>query len=231
MKNLLDLGHHDSGKLERFNYKHYLGSAKDMTLRLDFSPKNQKKGGFKLASFGTASQQVFGDTYDVCAKQTFYQKRAITDQVGQDASAIQVEVTHTIPHDGVTQIRSLSMEISCLVWARVLLDLVYKFIEKGITLHGEPPFHIPQMRFVDAALAVEHNMVESTNGRVFLLEEVIGKDEGRFRKYLNNVSAVPVPFGDEEDKERALFLSFAQHVQYFKTKKLAFVSDYQGERN
>jgi hypothetical protein len=223
MKDLLDL----DGK--RFDYKHYLGPAKDMTLRLDFSPKNQKKGGFKLAWFGTASQQVFGDTFNVCAKQTFYQKKATTDQVGQDTLAI--EVTQNIPHDGVTQIRNLSMEISCLVWARVLLDLVYKFIEKGIALHGEPPFHIPQMRFVDAALAVEHNMAESTEGRVFLLEEVIGEDEGRFRKYVNNVSAVPVRFGNGEDEERALFLAFAQHVQYFKTKKLAFVSDYQGEKN
>ena len=123
------------------------------------------------------------------------------------------------------------MEISCLVWARVLLDLVYKFIDKGIALHGEPPFHIPQMRFVDAALAVEHNMAESTDGRVFLLEEVIGENEGRFRKYVNNVSAVPVPFGNGDDEERALFLTFAQHVQYFKTKKLAFVSDFQGEKD
>ena len=223
MKDLLEL------KGKRFDYKHYLGPAKDMTLRLDLSPKNQKKGGFKLASFGTASQQVFGDTFDVCAKQTFYQKRETSDQVGQDAIDSDSEVMHNIPHDGVTQIRNLSMEISCLVWARVLLDLVYKFIEKGIALHGEPPFHIPQMRFIDAALAVEHNMAESTDGHVFLLEEVIGEDEGRFRKYVNNVSAVPVRFGNREDEERALFLAFAQHVQYFKTKKLAFVSDYQGD--
>ena len=53
---------------KRFNYKRYLGPAKDMTLRLDFSLKNQKKGGFKLASFGTASQHIFGETSDVCAK-------------------------------------------------------------------------------------------------------------------------------------------------------------------
>ena len=54
MKDLLEL---DS---KWFDYKHYLGPANDMTLRLDFSPKNQKKGGFKLASFGTASQPLFG---------------------------------------------------------------------------------------------------------------------------------------------------------------------------
>jgi alpha-kinase family protein len=220
MKDLLQL----DGK--RFDYKHYLGPAKDMTLRLDFSPKNQKKGGFKIALFGTASQHIFGDTFNICAKQTYYQKRATIDQLGQT-----IEVTHNIPHDGVTQIRNLSMEIACLVWARVLLDLVYKFIEKGIALRGEPPFYIPQLQFVDAALAVEHNMAKSTDGHVFLLEELIGEGEGRFKKYVNNVSAVPVPFGNGDDQETALFLTFAQHVQYYKTKKLAFVSDYQGEKD
>lgn len=90
MKDLLGMG----GK--RFDYKHYLGPAKDMALRLDFSPKNQKKGGFKIASFSTASQHIFNDTLHVCAKQTFYQKKVMTDRVGQDA----IEVTHNIPHDG-----------------------------------------------------------------------------------------------------------------------------------
>lgn len=74
-------------------------------------------------------------------------------------------------------------------------------------------------------------MAESTDGCVFLLEEVIGEGQGHFRKYVNNVSAVPVPFGNGDDEERALFLAFAQHVQYFKMKKLAFVSNYQGEKN
>lgn len=73
-----------------------------------------------------------------------------------------------------------------------------------------------------------------TRGRrwknVFLIEEVIREDEqGPFRKYLNNVSPVPLPMSCDEDVERAMFLSFSQHVQYWKTKKQAFVSDYQGK--
>jgi hypothetical protein len=33
----------------------------------------------------------------------------------------------------------------------------------------------------------------------------------------------------KKDEERANFLAFSQHVQYWKTKKQVFVSDYQGK--
>lgn len=173
-----------------------MGSAVDMTLHLDFSPKKQKKGGFKLASFGTASQPLFGAQYDISAKQTFYQKTALTGQAGKE-----IKVTQNIPHDGVTQIHNLAMEIACLVWACILLDIVYKFVDMVIALCGVPPFPIPQMHFVEAALAVEHNISESSEAQVFLLEEVIGEVEGCFRKYVNNISAVPVSFSNTEDEE------------------------------
>lgn len=135
------------------------------------------------------------------------------------------KITQNIPHNSVTQVRNLTMEITCLVWAGVLLNLVYKFIDKGITSHGVPPFQIPRMRFVEASLAIERVTSEFDEARAFLLEEVIGGDEGHFRKYLNNVSDAPVSFTNKDDEERAEFLAFSQHVQYFKTKKMAFVAD------
>jgi hypothetical protein len=84
------------------------------------------------------------------------------------------------------------------------------------------------MHFVEAALAIEQ-VEDGKDAQVFLLEEVIGKDEGQFQKYMNNVSPIPPQFADKKDEERAQFLAFTQHVQYFKMKKLAFVSDYQGK--
>jgi hypothetical protein len=100
-----------------------------------------------------------------------------------------------------------------------LSGLMYKFVDKGITLHGMPPFGIPCMHFVKASLAIKHATSEFDDTRAFLLEEVIGGDKGHFRKYLNNVSAAPVSFTSKDDKEQAEFLTFLQHVQYFKTKK------------
>jgi len=87
------------------------------------------------------------------------------------------------------------------------------------------------MCFVEASLAIKHVTSEFDEARAFLLEEVISGDEGHFRKYLNNVSAAPVSFTSEDNEERAEFLAFSQHVQYFKTKKMAFTADYQGESN
>jgi len=66
--------------------------------------------------------------------------------------------------------------------------------------------------------------------KTFLLEEVIDMDaEGPFRKYLNNVSSEPLAMDTKKDEERANLLAFSQHVQYWKTKKQVFVSDYQGK--
>ena len=51
---------------------------------------------------------------------------------------------------------------------------------------------------------------------------------GSFWKYLNNTSAIPCHFVAEDDNDRAEFLAFTQQVQYFKTKKRAYVADFQG---
>jgi hypothetical protein len=182
---------------EDVDYKWYLGPACEMSLHLEFLQLNQKKGGFKLATFGTTSQDLFGAGFEICAKQTFYQKTATIDCTSQGPC----EITQNIPHDGVTQVHNLTMEIACLVWAHVLLNLVYKFVDKGITLHRMPPFRIPCMCFVEALLAIEHVTSEFDDARAFLLEEVIGGDKGHFRKYLNNVSAAPISFTSKDDEE------------------------------
>ncbi|KAF8224505.1 hypothetical protein L208DRAFT_1511218, partial [Tricholoma matsutake] len=106
------------------------------------------------------------------------------------------------------------MEIACLVWAHVLLNLMYKFVDKGITSHRVPLFWIPHMHFVEASLAIEHVTSKFDEARAFLLEEVISEDKGHFRKYLNNVSAAPISFTNKDDEKQAEFLTFSQHVQY-----------------
>ncbi|KAG6858932.1 hypothetical protein C0993_004824, partial [Termitomyces sp. T159_Od127] len=94
------------------------------------------------------------------------------------------------------------MEIACLVWAHVLLDMVYRFIEKDIALQGAPPYSIPDMHFAEAALAIEDSTAgDGKEAHTFLLEEVIRKSEGGFRKYLNNVSPAPLSPSCGDDVE------------------------------
>ena len=56
-------------------------------------------------------------------------------------------------HDSRKQFQNLAMEVACIVWAQALLDDVYYFITKETERLGEPPFQIPQFRFVESALS------------------------------------------------------------------------------
>ena len=99
-----------------------------------------------------------------------------------------------------------------------------------------PPFDIPRVCFVDAGLALSYAPGVTRYSKVgsihtaFLIEEFI-EGGNNFIKYIHNSSATPLLDPDEEGYELALFFSFAQHVQFVKTGGLAFISDFQGERN
>ncbi|KAI0367935.1 hypothetical protein BV20DRAFT_922686, partial [Pilatotrama ljubarskyi] len=125
------------------------------------------------------------------------------------------------------QIIDLSREILCTQWASALMDIVYDFVRASE--HGSPPFPIPEMHFVWVALAIESK--ESTDRRVFMLEERVDRrEQGEWRKYINNNSATPLAstMSSPELQNTAEFLVFCQHVQHLKTKGLAYISDFQG---
>lgn len=82
---------------------------------------------------------------------------------------------------------------------------------------------------VDAGIAVVHKAGTASIQLSAILEKVIDGEE--FVKYIGNASAVPFDDLSDGDAEKALFLSFLQHVQYEKTGQLVYVSDYQGEYN
>ena len=172
-------------------------------------------GSFKLAFHANSSEIVLGNSTAVYLKQTYYKSA----QTGKAK-----------PHDPANQIKQLITEIVCLIWADALLKLVYNFME-GQDHHqgqecGQDIPVIPQLHFTSCALACSD---DRTN--IYLVEEFIDeKVEGRFQKYINNSSAsVSLShLHGEEAINIATFLSFSQHVQYLKTKGLAYISDYQG---
>jgi hypothetical protein len=173
-----------------------------------------REGAFKIAYLGHSSIPLFGtSSQEVCIKQTFI----------KDAS----KRSGKIIVQGQTQAKYLSIELNCLGWAHALMELVYAFIRCKEETLGKPDFTVPQMRFVQAGLAIPK---EDNALHVFLLEEVIETNTPSwFTKYLNNSSARPLKFPDNTEMFlRAQFLSFAQHVQFIETGGLAFVSDFQG---
>ena len=134
------------------------------------------------------------------------------------------------PYDPANQIKHLITEIVCLVWADALLKLVYHFVEGqdhpvGCQEHQDIPV-IPQLHFTSCALACSDD-----RSNIYLVEEFIDKKvEGQFRKYINNSSALLSlsHLHGEEAINITYFLSFSQHIQYVKTKGLAYIFDYQG---
>ena len=170
---------------------------------------------------GYTSVPVFDSvSTQVCVKQGFYKD--------PNSSAKKI-------YDGPRQAEMLTMELNCIGWASALMTCVYDFIKESEASIGFPPFDVPHMQYVQCGLAVskpEDNHLQ-VGHTAYLIEEYINTDKtsGKnwFVKYLNNSSAKPRQFDNQKKNIRAEFLSFAQHVQFWKTEGLAFVSDFQGK--
>ncbi|EGO27334.1 hypothetical protein SERLADRAFT_460554 [Serpula lacrymans var. lacrymans S7.9] len=116
-------------------------------------------------------------------------------------------------------------EANCLYWGTSLMNLAYDAVDEFISQSGgHCTIHIPQLCVVHAGLAVPQ---DARHGRsaVYLLEEII---EGKFIKYVNNNSATPRNGLGRAEHDIALFLCFAQHLQYWLSRGLVFLSDFQG---
>ena len=179
---------------------------------LTFTSANPIAGACKLAYFGQTDKPVFDNStsLNVCIKEAF----------GIDPVSAKREV-----YDGPKQGELLTIEINCSRWASALTRLVYEFMERKNTTYGaEPPFKVPNMRYVNVVLAVANNHKRET----YLLEEVIGELDGDFRKYINNTAATVLSQTDPDRQYVGNFLSFTQHVQMLETNEQVFVSDQQG---
>jgi hypothetical protein len=189
--------------------------------------QKQKYGSFKSMREGrinlvpTCPFPMVAGAALVALKQPYMDNPRITDS---DSSAIPATLALS-PND---QAQDLSADALSTQWANSLLRDVYDFItEYNKHTNTAYPEEIPQFRFVTVGLAI--TTFPSEKKEVFLVEELIQQEEdGPWRKYINNNSSRPCNFSDNKNKLRAEFLSFCQHVQYWRTGRLAFTSDFQG---
>ncbi|PSR81531.1 hypothetical protein PHLCEN_2v6354, partial [Hermanssonia centrifuga] len=140
------------------------------------------------------------------------------------------------------ELQKLSIEANTIYWAIALHGLSHDFIHRKLhSLPADQQIQIPFTRFVNAGLALAHGALPSkplpssattTLRAVYLVEEpIVGRDGEAedFVKLIHNSSAVPLI--SEKDKQwydLALFAACHQHIQYWKTGGIAYVSDYQG---
>lgn len=190
------------------------------TLYVNLSNNLMRRGTFKTAHPGRIEFDSEHDTSPftedrVCAKQMYLRKGktgAIKRMPGRD------------------ELDSFTVEADCFRWASILLDFTYQFIAREVKTRGEPPRPIPSLRFARAMIAVVHK-----SEKVWLIEEWLDVDDSErpFIKYIDNRFASPCvsETAPVKARETADFLVFAQHVQWEKTKGVAFTSDYQGVGN
>ena len=147
-----------------------------------------------------------------CAKQ-FYKEKGKNKAVGRK--------------DVSSEARDCLAEMMGHEWADSLFAQVNAFVDKKVSELGYPEFPIPRMRYVSAAVVRTFSPKE----KVFLVEELIGEDDGQFIKYIHNSEARPTMNAEtDEEKYIAEFLCFVQHVQYTLSGKQVFTSDIQGEQ-
>ncbi|KAJ7197968.1 hypothetical protein GGX14DRAFT_525939 [Mycena pura] len=130
------------------------------------------------------------------------------------------------------------MEANVLQWSTSIFGLSDDFIQNFITHNGQPPFKIPYPRFIHAGVALVHSALPAVSSskstsnvaRSYLVEELIDGHRDNFRKFIANRSAKPLAsvLAEAELAHVAEFLSFTQHVQYWKTKAMVYLSDLQG---
>ncbi|KAG2115279.1 uncharacterized protein F5147DRAFT_569258 [Suillus discolor] len=134
------------------------------------------------------------------------------------------------------ELPKLFRKANVLYWAKSLLMLTYDFIDHSIASSSEPPpFTVPCVHFVEAGLALCYHQGASRAGTktgsmhaAFLLEELIKDGDEFFLKFIHNMDANPLLDELDYGYDFAEFFVFMQHVQYVKTRQLAFISDYQG---
>ncbi|KAJ4463808.1 hypothetical protein C8R41DRAFT_872311 [Lentinula lateritia] len=217
-------------------WSEYCEEGTPSTLFVDLSEKKAAKGKFKITSLGQSEPPIF-DGPEVAVKQLFFTKTSINSKPSKTSENISkgretTVVKHFYPCDPENQHRALVMKLKVIQYGQALLNLVYAYIQSVNPSENVDRFiEIPKFRFVQTALAVEQVPLSTpgTRPQVFLLEEdLLAMNKGPFKKYMSNMPHIFMIFDNSEDAVRADFLRFTQHVMYWKTGKIAYISDYQG---
>ena len=156
----------------------------------------------------------------VCIKQVFETRNKGT---GAQAGIMRIKGQH--------ELQAFAVESNCLIWASFLLDLTYRFVDREVRSKGQPERPIPTLRFTRGLIAIVQN---TSVEKAFIVEEMIDLGSAHpFTKYLDNrfpISRIPQS-APSDTQNIADFLIFAQHVQWEKTQRSAFISDFQGAGN
>ncbi|KAK6996039.1 hypothetical protein R3P38DRAFT_3371236 [Favolaschia claudopus] len=125
-------------------------------------------------------------------------------------------------------------EANNLYWAISIMGFSYSYIYSFDSLHHPDCPPIPDLRFVQAGVAIYYetpakNSSKASIRKTYLLEKYIETNsDSEFVKFVHNGSAAPLLDIDDAWRWIADFLCFTQHIQYWKSGEMVFLSDLQG---
>lgn len=131
----------------------------------------------------------------------------------------------------LTRLPSTSEKSKCrqegalLMWCISILNHSISYVHL-IAAKNPCPLPIYNLQFSSMAMVSMDSKGSTKKTTTFLVEDRI---VGMWQKYIGNANAVPVMASGEEGYERAEFMAFLQHVQFEKTRGLAYISDWQGK--
>ena len=142
----------------------------------------------------------------------------------------------------VDERKKVEAEANLLYWADSLMSFANSWIQAQIsqrTNNGDPcPLAIPELRFVRGGVASIQGGCHSTSGvrklffhpsTTYLIKELIPSELGDFHKYVHNIDTTPqLPSFGGPAYEIVEILCFVQHIQYWKTDAMVYISDFQG---
>ncbi|KAJ7230099.1 hypothetical protein GGX14DRAFT_343711 [Mycena pura] len=122
------------------------------------------------------------------------------------------------------------VKANILLWSASLWAFTLSYITHMTSQLGKPPFQVPDICFVHAGLAIFRTSTsyDSAVVNTFLIEELLDTSNSGFTKFINNGSAQPVDTAMLAHPDICMFLTFTQHLQYWKSGGAIFLSDLQG---
>ncbi|KZT61630.1 hypothetical protein CALCODRAFT_545581 [Calocera cornea HHB12733] len=236
------------GYLVRTRYKfpvdwHNEGCTAEITVDERLASSVGRAGSFKTCHPGRivvheASPNTQHDAFPVNTRISVAMKRWYVPGPGKNGvlpPAVAAESNTTVLAKKLARVgkeeeeEKLAGEITCSVWAKALMALVYQRIQEAKESAGPDDLIsltvFPEVRFVQCGLfqvrlpTAPKDKTRATRHHLpYLVEELIDTDghPENFVKYINNGSALPRELSGSE-ADIAAFLSFCQHLQYLET--------------
>ncbi|KAH8100013.1 hypothetical protein BXZ70DRAFT_907607 [Cristinia sonorae] len=194
----------------------------EQEITVTLSDRPVEKGTFKTTWFGTLDRPIF-----LSSGKQENRRRVVLKQITDTIPMTKGAPSRSKERD---QLQDLLPELQVHAYAATLFRLFNSFVaDRAAEMRGNGtliPYH-PHYQFVHAGLAFHDTLSAGNSTRIpYLVEQELVA--GQFKKYINNSRPRMLESLEGEERLDTEWLLFSQHVIWWITGKLCFITDYQG---